>query len=78
MIRKKIQVLYTLTNTIIADGLTKSLHTEQYQQFTQQLGLVDITDLRPERSLYKLDPDDFDRLEDTLEGGEVEIGSGQD
>jgi hypothetical protein len=58
---------------MMADGLTKSLYTEQHQQFVQQLGLIDITDQLAKRKLRKLSADDFDRFEDTLEGGETEI-----
>lgn len=73
-IRKRIKVSYTPTDSMIADGLTKSLHSEQHKRFVQQMGLVDIHDLRTERKLRELSADDFDQIEDTLAGGEIEIG----
>jgi hypothetical protein len=71
--QKRIKVSYTPTDAMMADGLTKSLHAKQHQRFIQQIGLVDIKDQLAERQLRELTADDFDRIEDTLEGGEVEI-----
>ena len=59
---------------MIVDGLTKSLYTEQHKRFVQQLGLVDIEAQLAERQPWELETDLFDQLEDTLDGGEAEIG----
>jgi hypothetical protein len=48
--RRKIVVEYTPSADMIADGLTKALTHQLHQRFVQQLGLVDITELRLSRS----------------------------
>ena len=66
---------------MIADGLTKTLSSQKHQRFIQQIGLVDITQERQERSSLSADyidqedyMDDYvQQFEDTLEGGEVEV-----
>jgi hypothetical protein len=78
---RRIKVSYTPTDDMIADGLTKTLSSQKHQRFIQQIGLVDITQERQERSSLSADyidqedyTDDYvQQLEDTLEGGEVEV-----
>lgn len=77
-INKRILVTHTPTEAMIADGLTKSLHADQHQRFIEQLGLVDIKDLRAGRKLRELSLEDFYGFENTLEGGEAEVGQGGD
>lgn len=73
----RIKVSYTSTDNMIADGLTKTLSTQNHQRFVEQIGLVDITRERQEQSLLEDNTDDIneylDRIEDTFEGGEVEV-----
>jgi len=42
--RRKIRVIYTPTNDMIADGFTKSLPANKMRQFLEHVGLVDIKD----------------------------------
>jgi len=78
---RRIKVSYTPTDNMITDGLTKTLSSQKHQRFIQQIGLVDITQERQERSSLSADyidqedyTDDYvQQLEDTLEGGEVEV-----
>ena len=56
-------------------------NSQKHQRFIQQIGLVDITQERQERSSLSVDyidqedyTDDYvQQFEDTLEGGEVEV-----
>jgi hypothetical protein len=59
---------------MIADGLTKVLGAQKHQVFVKKMGLVDIKGELESRETRELDDDFFDRLEDTLDGGESSIG----
>ena len=71
--RKRIQVVYTPTDDMIADGLTKTLPFDSHQRFVRHVGLVDIQQRLEERKLCELSIEDLERLEDSLPGGEVEV-----
>ena len=49
---------YTSTAEMMADGLTKSLQQPKFEEFIQQLGLVDIS--AKLRQHVELTPDDLD------------------
>ena len=67
-------MVYTLIDSIIADGLTKTLTAQKHVRFTKQIGLIDIKgEIDRRRRLEKLSKDFFDDLEDSLEGGEAEV-----
>jgi len=73
-IEQRIAVVYTPTDSMIADGLTKTLTARKHVRFTKQMGLVDIKgEIDRRRRLEKLSEDFFDDLEDSLEGGEAEV-----
>ena len=52
-----IQVDYTLSQDMLADGLTKVLQNNVFWNFVQQLGLVDVQERIDQRSLPKLELD---------------------
>ena len=66
---------------MITNGLTKTLSSQKHQRFIQQIGLVDITQERQERSSLSedyIDQEDYtddyvQQFEDTLKGGEVKV-----
>jgi len=67
-------VVYTLTDSIITDSLTKTLTARKHVRFTKQIGLIDIKgEIDRRRKLEKLSKDFFDDLEDSLKGGEAEV-----
>ena len=67
-------MVYTLIDSIIADGLTKTLTAQKHVRFTKQIGLIDIKgEIDRRRRLEKLSKDFFDDLEDSLKGGEAEV-----
>jgi hypothetical protein len=68
---RTIKVKYTPTADMIADGLTKALPNAKHAVFVQQVGLVDVRDRVEARKLRELKEDDFDAVEDSLEGGEA-------
>jgi hypothetical protein len=70
---KRIRVSYTPTDSMIADGLTKSLTARKHQQFVRQIGLVDIQKELEERKHSRLQQDFFDQVENTFVGGEAAI-----
>ena len=72
-IKGKIQVVYTPTDKMIADGLTKVLPVASHQRFVRQIGLVDISKQLKERQLKELSREDLDKIEDALLGGEAEV-----
>ena len=71
----RIRVVYTLTNDIITDSLTKSLTTQKHLSFVTQIGLVDIKEELDLRRLAELQSDFFDDLEDSLKGGEFDVAT---
>jgi Reverse transcriptase (RNA-dependent DNA polymerase) len=71
--RKRIKVVYTPSNDMIADGLTKSLHAQQHQRFVRQVGLVDIRQRLEDRKPEELPLEFLDQLEDSLDGGEIDL-----
>ena len=68
---RRIKVEYTPTADMIADGLTKALPSTKHTVFVRQVGLVDVRDLVQARKLRELSEDDFDTVEDSLEGSEA-------
>ena len=59
---------------MIADGLTKTLTVRKHVRFIKQIGLVDIKgEIDRRRTLKKLTDEYFDKLKDSLEGGEAEV-----
>jgi hypothetical protein len=77
---KTIEVTYTPTNDMIADGLTKTLSKDKHQKFVEQMGLVDISQELQQRSDEEKEREEeidsntiLQQFEDTLEGGEVEV-----
>ena len=71
--RKRIRIVYTLTDDMMADGLTKVLLYEAHKRFVQQIGLVDIEGRLRERELQEISQEDLTQIEDSISGGEVEI-----
>lgn len=53
--RKTIQIEYTPTTDMIADGLTKALNKPAFQQFARQIGLFDVSSHLETRRLDELD-----------------------
>jgi len=71
----RIEVVYTPTDDMIADGLTKSLTSQKHLSFVTQIGLVNIKEELGRRRLDELKSDFFDDLEDSLEGGEFDVAT---
>jgi hypothetical protein len=71
--RKRIRVVYTRTEDMIADGLTKVLPYEAYRRFIQQIGLVDITEKLWDRREQEFTQDELNTLEDSILGGEIHV-----
>jgi hypothetical protein len=71
--RKKIQVVYTPTDDMMADGLTKVLPYEGHQRFVRQIGLIDIKERLKERRLQEITLDELERIEDSISGCEVVV-----
>jgi hypothetical protein len=71
--RRRIRVVYTPTNDMMADGLTKVLPYDAHQRFVQQVGLVDITEKLKECRLREVTQEDLDQIEDSITGGEVVV-----
>jgi hypothetical protein len=76
VVRRRTAVIHTPTGDMMADGLTKSLHADQHWRFVRQVGLVDIRPQLHEMKPQELTSDDLDQLEDALDGGEVELDTG--
>ncbi|RYP53215.1 hypothetical protein DL770_011001 [Monosporascus sp. CRB-9-2] len=66
-IRGRIEVVYTPTNDMIADGLTKVLPAASFGQFTRQLGLTDIKERIQERRVRELSDKDLQKFEDNFD-----------
>ena len=62
---------YTPTADMMADSLTKALPSGKHAVFVRQVGLVDVRDRVEARKLRELKEDNFDAVEDSLEGGEA-------
>ena len=56
----RIAVEYTPSKEMIADGLTKSLQASAFDDFVEQLGLVDISDRLEARVLDEYPEVDYD------------------
>jgi CxxC motif-containing protein (DUF1111 family) len=50
----KIKVDYTPTRSMLADGLTKALSKDKFNEFCQQIGLIDITNQLQSREQSEL------------------------
>ena len=73
---QRIKVVYTPTDSMIADGLTKTLTVQKHTRFLTQIGLVDITgelDRRRRLESEELLDEYFEDLENSFEGGESEV-----
>ena len=69
-------MVYTPTDSMIADGLTKTLTAQKHVRFVSQMGLVDIKgEIDRRRRLEQLSDDFFEDLEDSFEGGESEVAT---
>ena len=71
--RKRIQVVYTRTENMIADSLTKSLSYEAYQRFVQQVRLVDITDKLKDCEMQEITQEEIDLLEELILESKAEV-----
>ena len=58
---RRITVEYTLSQDILADGLTKALQNNAFEIFIRQLGLIDITQKLDQRKqeLQELDVEEY-------------------
>jgi len=65
--RGRINVTYTKSQDMIADGLTKVLPTETFLSFQQQMGLVDIRDKIKEQQDHEDKKDKKDQYQFLLE-----------
>ena len=72
-VRQRIKVIYTPTEDIMADGLTKTLSYDTHQRFINQLGLVDIEEQLKERELQRITIEELQEIEDSIPGGEVMV-----
>ena len=59
-----IKVVYTPSNELMADGLTKPLQGTMFKAFIDQIGLVDITEQLEQRGLLDMTAED---LEDEIQ-----------
>ena len=60
VLNKSIEVVYTPTAKIMADGLTKALQGNKFNAFINQLGLVDIEVKLSQRRLRQFTTEEFD------------------
>ena len=72
-LKGRIRVKYTPTDDMIVKGLIKVLSAEGHRRFVQQVGLIDIKERILHRRLKELRKEDFQRIDDQLEGGESGI-----
>ncbi|KAL8310867.1 hypothetical protein RB597_001710 [Gaeumannomyces tritici] len=68
---KRINVTYTPTDQMLADGLTKALAGNKMTRFRNQLNLTDITQLLGSLKLPEMTDEELDKIEETLPGSEV-------
>ena len=59
-----ITVDYTLTEDMLADGLTKALIIDKFRKFRKSAGIVDITELIEARQLTEIRREELEALED--------------
>lgn len=71
--KNRIRVVYTPTNDMMADGLTKVLPYAAHQHFIQQVGLVDITEKLKDCHAQEVTQENLDQIEDSIMGGEVVV-----
>jgi hypothetical protein len=71
--RGRIRVVYTPTDDMMANGLTKVLPNDAHQRFVHQMGLVDITERLQECHSREVTQEDLDQIEDYIAGGEVVV-----
>jgi hypothetical protein len=60
---RKIKVDYTPTRSILTDGLIKALSKDKFNEFCQQIGLIDITNqlqLREQLELPEIQEEDLE------------------
>jgi len=69
----RIEVTYTPSSALMADGLTKALQGPKFKEFTKQLNLVDIQERLERRRLEELSREDLEaqiqKAFDTADGG---------
>jgi hypothetical protein len=65
--------VYTPTDDMMADGLTKVLPYEAHQRFVRQIGLIDIKERLGERRLQEITLDELEQIEDSISGGEAAV-----
>ena len=70
-----LDVRYTPSKDMIADGLTKALPRQQHLLFLEQIGLVNIRERLETRQRRDLTLEDFEEAEDLIIGGETSISS---
>ena len=66
-------MVYTPTDDMMADGLTKVLPYKAHQRFVRQIGLIDIEERLKERHLQEITLDELEQIEDSISGGEVAV-----
>ena len=60
VLNNSIEVVYTPSAEIMADGLTKALQGTAFKAFVEQIGLVDVKDQLEERGLREVSAEQFD------------------
>ena len=60
MLKNSIEVVYTPSAEIMADGLTKVLQGTVFKAFVEQIRLVDVKDQLQERGLREVSAEQFD------------------
>ena len=67
-----IEVVYTPSAQIMADGLTKALQNTAFKAFVCQIGLVDVKDQLEERGLREISAEQLDEeIQDLIDGTEA-------
>jgi hypothetical protein len=74
----RIEVVYTPSALLMADGLTKALQGPKFKEFIQQIGLVDIRERLERRCTEEFSQEDLEaRIQkafDIADGGPVLTG----